>query len=96
MIKNSKCLNRFTLYLRAVGIGEVSDAHKIALLLTIAGPQSIDVFNTIMFEQAEDKGKYDVAIEKTEVSVRTYGLKLNKDKYQAWGEGNHIPLRQAV
>lgn len=55
---------RFTLYLQAVGLDESSDARKIALLLTVAGPQSIEVLNTLVFERAEDKGKYDVVIEK--------------------------------
>lgn len=55
---------RFTLYLQAVGLDEASDAHKIALLLPVMGPQSIEVFNMILFDQAEDKGKYDLVIEK--------------------------------
>ncbi len=55
---------RFTLDLQAVGLDEASDARKIALLLTVAGPQSIEVFNTLVFERAEDKGTYDVVIEK--------------------------------
>lgn len=58
---------RFTLYLQAVGLDEASDARKIALLLTVAGPQSIEVFNTLVFAQAEDKGKYDVVMEKFDV-----------------------------
>ncbi len=55
---------RFTLYLQAVGLDEASDARNIALLLTVAGPQSIEVFNMLVFERDEDKGKYDVVIEK--------------------------------
>lgn len=49
---------RLTPCLQAVGLDDTSDAHKIALLLTVAGPQSIEVFNTLVFEQAEDEGKY--------------------------------------
>lgn len=55
---------RFALYLQAVGLDGASDARKIALLLTVAGPQSIEVFNTLVFEQVDDKGKYDVVMEK--------------------------------
>ncbi|KAL1264137.1 hypothetical protein QQF64_004492 [Cirrhinus molitorella] len=46
---------RFTLYLQAVGLDKESDARKIALLLTVAGPQSIEVFNTLVFDREEDK-----------------------------------------
>lgn len=55
---------RFTLYLQAVGLDEALDARNIALLLIVAGSQSIEVFNTLVFERAEDKGEYDVVIEK--------------------------------
>ncbi|XP_048054388.1 uncharacterized protein K02A2.6-like [Megalobrama amblycephala] len=55
---------RFTLYLQAVGLDEQSDARKIALLLTVTGPQSIEVFNTLVFDRAEDKGSFEKVIEK--------------------------------
>lgn len=38
--------------------------RKIALLLTVTGPQAIEVFNMLAFEQVEDKGKYDILIQK--------------------------------
>ena len=37
---------RFMLYLLAVGLEEKSDKRKIALLLTIAGQQAVEVYNT--------------------------------------------------
>ncbi len=32
---------QFTLYMQAVGLDDESDSRKIALLLTVAGPQAI-------------------------------------------------------
>ncbi len=32
---------QFTLYMQAVGLDDKSDSRKIALLLTVAGPQAI-------------------------------------------------------
>lgn len=55
---------RFTLYLHAGELDDQSDARKIALLLTVAGPQSIEVFNTLVFDRAEDKGSFEKVIEK--------------------------------
>lgn len=55
---------QFELYLAALGLESKSDARKIALLLTVAGPQAIEVFNTFEFEQADDKQKYDKVIDK--------------------------------
>lgn len=40
------------------------DARKIALLLTVADPQAIEVFNTFEFSEGEDKDKYDTILEK--------------------------------
>ncbi len=40
------------------------DARKIALQFTVAGLQSIEVFDMLVFERAEDKCKYEVVIEK--------------------------------
>lgn len=63
---------RFTLYLQAVGLDEESYARKIALLLlAVAGPQSIEVFNMLVFDREEDKGKYDVVIRKFDLHCST-------------------------
>ena len=40
---------RFELYLQAIEADEKSDEWKIALFLTVAGPESIKVFNTLTF-----------------------------------------------
>ncbi|KAK7933984.1 hypothetical protein WMY93_004880 [Mugilogobius chulae] len=55
---------QFELYLSALGLDSKSDARKIALLLTVAGPQAIEVFNTFEFAEAGDRDKYDKVIEK--------------------------------
>ena len=56
---------RFELYLQAIEADEKSDERKIALFLTVAGPESIEVFNTLTFTE-EEKGKYDVVVQKFE------------------------------
>lgn len=62
---NWRCFKQqFELYLAALGLESKSDARKIALLLTVAGPQAIEVFNTFEFEQADDNQRYDKVIEK--------------------------------
>lgn len=55
---------QFELYLAALGLDSKSDARKIALLLTVAGPQAIEVFNTFEFAVVTDREKYDKVIEK--------------------------------
>ncbi len=60
-----KFKQRFELYLKAIEADKKSDAQKIALLLTVAGPEVIEVFNTLTFTE-EDKGKYDVVVQKLE------------------------------
>lgn len=55
---------QFELYMSAIGLDNKPDARKIALLLTVAGPQAIEVFNTFEFAEAEDKEKYDSVIQK--------------------------------
>lgn len=55
---------QFELYMAAVGLDSKSDARKIALLLTVAGPQAIEVFNTFEFATPDDRNKYDEVIEK--------------------------------
>jgi len=56
---------RFELYLVAIGAAKKSDEQKIALFLTIAGPDTIEVYNTLEFND-DDKDKYDVVIKKIE------------------------------
>ncbi|XP_041842184.1 uncharacterized protein LOC121640472 [Melanotaenia boesemani] len=52
---------QFELYLAAVGLESKPDARKIALLLTVAGPQ---VFNTFEFDRPGDKQVYEKVMEK--------------------------------
>ncbi len=55
---------QFELYMAAIGLDSKPDARKIALLLTVAGPRAIEVFNTFEFAAPGDEGKYDKVIEK--------------------------------
>ena len=55
---------RFLLYLQAVGLDDKPDARKIALLLTIAGPQSVEVFNTFVFANAADRDTFEEVVKK--------------------------------
>lgn len=65
MDSNWRCFKQqFGLYMAAVGLDSKPDARKIALLLTVAGPQAIEVFNTFEFEDVADRNKYDKVVEK--------------------------------
>ena len=55
---------QFELYMAAIGLDDKPDARKIALLLTVAGPQAIEVFNTSEFGEDDDKEKYDTILGK--------------------------------
>lgn len=48
----------------AMGLDSNPDGRKIALLLMVAGPQAIEVFNTFEFEEVGDRSKYDKVVEK--------------------------------
>lgn len=43
---------------------EKTDTRKITLLLTITGPQALEVFNTFVFTDAGNKDKFDKVTEK--------------------------------
>lgn len=49
---------RFLPYLTAIGAWANSGTRKVAMLLTVAGPQAIEVYNRFMFEE-EDKNDLD-------------------------------------
>jgi hypothetical protein len=42
----------------AIGVTKEPDECKVALFLTIAGPQTINIFNTVTFANEEDKDKF--------------------------------------
>lgn len=44
---------RFLLYLTAIGASSNSEERKVALLLTVAGPQAIEVYNTFTLDGRE-------------------------------------------
>ena len=54
------------LYIEAVGLDNKPDARKVALLLTIAGPQAIEVYNTFVYEDGEDQSKFNTVLAKFE------------------------------
>ena len=53
---------QFELYLAAIGVSETSNKRKIALLLTVAGTEAIEVYNTFTFDPEEDKNKLDAVL----------------------------------
>lgn len=55
---------RFNLYVTAMGLELKPDTRKVALLLTLAGPQAIEVYNTFVFDAAEDREKMEVVLAK--------------------------------
>ena len=54
----------FQLYIEAVRVAQRAEERKIAMLLTVAGPEAIEVFNTFVFARPEDKGKFDEVVKK--------------------------------
>lgn len=57
---------RFTLYLTAIGATEKTEEQKIALFLTIAGPEALDVFNSFQLT-AEEQKNYETVLGKFEL-----------------------------
>lgn len=55
---------QFHLYVTAMGLETKPDTRKVALLLTVAGPQAIEVYNTFVFDAPEDNDKLDVVLGK--------------------------------
>lgn len=55
---------QFELYMAAIGVDEAPEPRKVALLLTIAGPQAIEVYNTFVFGVNEDKNNLDDVLAK--------------------------------
>ncbi len=54
----------FQLYIAAVGVDQRAEERKIAMLLTVAGPEAIEVFNTFVFVQPDDKCKFEEVVKK--------------------------------
>lgn len=46
---------QFLLFIAAVGADRRADGRKIAMLLTVAGTEAIEVFSTFVFAQPDDK-----------------------------------------
>lgn len=55
---------QFELYLAAIDVEESAQKRKVALLLTLAGTEAIEVYNTFTFTGREDKNKLDVVLKK--------------------------------
>jgi hypothetical protein len=62
-----KFKQHFELYLLATGLSDKADARKIALLLTVAGTEAIEVYNTFEYNgENDDSTKYSCILEKFE------------------------------
>ncbi|GAA6087606.1 uncharacterized protein K02A2.6-like [Tachysurus ichikawai] len=55
---------QFQLYIAAVGVDHLEEERKIALLLTIAGAEAIEIFNTFVYNEPNDKDKSDEVLKK--------------------------------
>lgn len=55
---------QFELYIAAIGASETASKRKVALLLTVAGTEAIEVYNTFAFEPADDKNRLDKVLQK--------------------------------
>ena len=53
------------MYLLAIGADSKSDKQKIAIFLTVAGQEALEVYNTFTFED-DEKDKYVPVIQKFE------------------------------
>ena len=54
-------IQQFKLYLTAIGANAKSGVQKVAMLLTVAGPGSIDIYNTFVLTEAEAK-EFDTVV----------------------------------
>ncbi|OCT91956.1 hypothetical protein XELAEV_18015013mg [Xenopus laevis] len=61
----SRFKQRFLLYQRAIKAHEEEDVQTIALFLTVAGQEAIDVYNTFQFAEAE-KDNFNAVLKKFE------------------------------
>ena len=57
---------QFTIYMTATGKASANDEIKCAIFLNLAGPDALEVFNTLTFEDAGDDKKLEKVIEKFE------------------------------
>lgn len=55
---------QFHLCVAAMGLETMPQARKVALLLTIAGPQAIEIFNTFVFHSPDNSEKLDAVLSK--------------------------------
>lgn len=59
----TKFKQSFEIYMIAAGLSNKPDATKIAIFLNVAGEEAIDVFNTLTFQNEEDRTKYESVVE---------------------------------
>lgn len=67
---------QFELYISAIRLENKPDEQKIALLLTIAGPNAIEMFNTFVFDQPDDDKKLEEVIKKFDAHCSPKKMKL--------------------
>ncbi|XP_016299061.1 uncharacterized protein LOC107655941 [Sinocyclocheilus anshuiensis] len=82
---------QFTLYVSAIGQAEAADERKIAMLLTIAGVDAVEVYNTFNFEDEADQKKLDKVLEKVDAHClskknETYERYVFRTRMQHEGE----------
>ena len=60
----AKFSEQFGWYIQAIDAEDSSDARKIGLLLTVAGPEAQELFRTFAYVAGEDKTKYKTVLDK--------------------------------
>lgn len=82
---------QFQLYIAAMGLEEKPGSRKVALLLTMAGPQAIEVYNTFIFDSQDDQDKLDIVLQKFDAHCspkknETYERYVFRSRMQQQGE----------
>ena len=86
----NKFKQRFELYLTATGMSDKPEQRKVALFLTIAGPEALEVYNTFTFTE-DERNKLQPILDKFEAHCspptnETYERYLFRCRMQQEGE----------
>ena len=86
----NKFKQRFELYLTATGMSDKPEQRKVALFLTMAGPEALEVYNTFTFTE-DERNKLQPILDKFEAHCspptnETYERYLFRCRMQQEGE----------
>ena len=83
---------RFHLYVAAMGLETKPEARKVALMLTIAGPQAIEVFNTFVFDSPDESEKLDVVLSKFDAHCSPKNETYERYVFRSRTQRQHEPF----